>query len=46
MCVERKMQWSRAKNIWHNAGVRSTMYLMARPLTLARGAIRGSRPSK
>jgi hypothetical protein len=44
--VERKMQWSRAKNIWHNAGVRSTMQLVASPLIMARSAIRGSRPSK
>ncbi|MGI8825812.1 MAG: hypothetical protein ACR2JC_09225 [Chloroflexota bacterium] len=45
-CVDRKMQWSRAKNIWHNAGVRSTMYLVASPLILARRAIVGSRPSR
>jgi hypothetical protein len=44
-CVDRKVQWSRAKNIWHNAGVRSTMYLMATPAIALRRAIRGSRPT-
>lgn len=45
-CVDPKIQWSRMKNVWHNAGVRSTMYLMATPAILARQAIRGSRTRK
>ncbi len=32
ICVDRKIQWSQAKNIWHNAGVRTTLYLMATPV--------------
>ncbi len=32
ICVDRKIQWSQAKNIWHNAGVRTTFYLMATPV--------------
>ncbi len=25
-CVDNKVQWSEAKNIWHNAAIRSTLY--------------------
>lgn len=32
ICVDRKIQWSQAKNVWHNAGVRTTMYLMMAPV--------------
>jgi hypothetical protein len=46
LCVDKKVQWSRAKNIWHNAGIRSTMYLMASPVIMAKRAIRGTRPAK
>ncbi len=34
------------KNVWHNAGMRSTMYMVATPVVLARQAIRGSRSRK
>ncbi len=32
ICVDRKIQWSQAKNVWHNAGVRTTLYLIATPV--------------
>jgi hypothetical protein len=32
ICVDRKLQWSQAKNVWHNAGVRTTLYLMTTPM--------------
>jgi hypothetical protein len=32
VCVDHKIQWSQAKNVWHNAGVRTTLYLMATPV--------------
>jgi hypothetical protein len=32
VCVDRKVQWSQAKNVWHNAGVRTTLYLMGTPV--------------
>ena len=32
LCVDRKIQWSQAKNVWHNAGVRTTLYLIATPV--------------
>lgn len=36
-CVDRKPQWKRAGNIWHNAGIRSGMYMMGTPFRLVRG---------
>ncbi len=32
VCVDRKIQWTQAKNIWHNAGVRTTLYLVTTPV--------------
>ena len=31
-CVDSRVQWAEAKNIWHNAAIRSGLYLMAAPL--------------
>lgn len=31
VCVDRQRQWSEAKNIWHNAGARTMVYVMAAP---------------
>ena len=31
-CIDPKMQWSRAKNIWYNAGIRTTLYSLSWPL--------------
>lgn len=30
-CVDPKLQWSQAKNLWHNAGARSMLYTMGAP---------------
>lgn len=43
ICVDRKMQWRRAGNIWHNAGIRSGMYMTVSPFLRFRSAVRGSR---
>ena len=32
ICVDPRVQWSQAKNVWHNAAMRTTMYKMAAPL--------------
>jgi len=34
VCVDRGRQWSRATNIWHNAGIRSGIYMTAAPMRL------------
>ena len=31
-CLDPKMQWSRAKNIWYNAAIRTTLYGLTWPL--------------
>jgi hypothetical protein len=31
-CVDPKVQWSHAKNVWHNAGVRSFCYSLTAPV--------------
>ena len=38
--VDPKLQWSQAKNIWHNAAIRSTIYTTAAPLRLAGRLVR------
>jgi hypothetical protein len=40
VCVDRRMQWSHAKNIWHNAAMRTAMYKMTAPLRWKRGSKR------
>lgn len=42
-CVDRKLQWKRAGNMWHNAGIRSGLYLVASPLLHFRAAVRATR---
>jgi hypothetical protein len=34
VCVDRGRQWSKATNIWHNAGIRSGIYMTAVPIRL------------
>ena len=41
--VDPKVQWSEAKNIWHNAAVRTGIYLLASPLRWIRNL---ARPNK
>ena len=32
VCVDRKRQWSRAANVWQNAGIRSGMHMTTAPI--------------
>jgi hypothetical protein len=41
ICVDRKRQWSHARNVWHNAGVRTAIYTLGAPLRVFRRAPRG-----
>jgi hypothetical protein len=43
VCVDRHRQWSRAGNVWHNAGIRSALHMVGAPFRIlsrpfARGA--------
>lgn len=36
VCVDKRRQWSNAKNVWHNAGVRSGVYALGTPWRVLR----------
>jgi hypothetical protein len=38
-CVDPRLQWSQAGNIWHNAAMRSMIYVLATPVRWARGLL-------
>jgi hypothetical protein len=42
VCLDERLQWSEAKNIWYNAGIRTMFYVAAAPLRWARGVVRRS----
>ena len=35
VCVDRRRQWGKAGNVWHNAGIRSGMYTAMAPMRFA-----------
>ena len=37
ICVDPRLQWSHAKNVWHNAALRTTIYTMNTPFRWIRG---------
>jgi hypothetical protein len=37
VCVDRRRQWSKWRNVWHSSAIRSTLYTMGAP---ARGVKR------
>ena len=39
-CVDPRYQWSQAKNVWHNAAIRSALYAPFAPLRLVQNMIR------
>jgi hypothetical protein len=39
-CVDPKLQWSQAGNIWHNAAMRSMLYTLGAPARWVRGMFR------
>jgi len=41
VCVDRRRQWANARNVWHNAAIRSALYTMAAPLRALRRRARG-----
>ena len=32
VCVDKKRQWSRWRNVWHSSAIRSTLYMLGAPL--------------
>ena len=42
-CLDPRRQWSEAKNVWYNAGLRTMLYKMATPLRWVTGLLGGRR---
>ena len=36
VCVDRRRQWSKWRNVWHSSAIRSTLYMLGAPLRGAR----------
>ena len=32
MCVDKRRQWSRWRNVWHSSAIRSTLYTLGAPM--------------
>jgi hypothetical protein len=45
VCVDQKMQWSEAKNVWHNAAVRTGIYLLLTPVRWVKSGLTGKHTS-
>ncbi|MGH2852511.1 MAG: hypothetical protein ACRDLP_18085 [Solirubrobacteraceae bacterium] len=43
VCVDRKRQWSRARNVWHNAGIRSGVHMATTPWRALRRTVHRER---
>jgi hypothetical protein len=43
VCVDRRRRWANARNLWHNAGVRSVLYALATPVRLVLKPLRARR---
>jgi hypothetical protein len=43
VCVDRKRQWSKWRNVWHSAAIRSTLYTLGAPTRLVKGLFRRDR---
>ncbi len=42
VCVDKRRQWSKWRNVWHSAAIRSTLYTLGAPGRLAKGLFRRS----
>ena len=42
-CVDPRLQWSQAKNVWHNASIRTGLYMGLAPLRWMRGLVGGGK---
>ncbi len=40
VCVDRRRQWANARNVWHNAAIRSGLWVLATPFRLAARPLR------
>ena len=40
-CIDKRLQWSQAGNIWQNAAVRTALYTLMTPVRRVRDKVRG-----
>jgi hypothetical protein len=45
LCLDRRLQWSEAKNVWRNAAIRTFFYALATPFRWLARRLRGLAPS-
>lgn len=38
VCVDKRRQWSKWRNVWHSSAIRSTIYMLGAPVRRVRGA--------
>jgi hypothetical protein len=43
VCVDRKRQWSRWRNVWHSSAIRSTIYMLGAPWRAVKGLFQRDR---
>jgi hypothetical protein len=43
VCVDRKRQWSRWRNVWHSSAIRSTLYTVGAPVRALKRVLRRDR---
>ena len=44
MCVDKKRQWSKWRNVWHSSAIRSTLYMVGAPARAVKGLFGSKRP--
>ena len=37
VCVDKKRQWSKWRNVWHSSAIRSTLYMLGAPVRGVKG---------
>jgi hypothetical protein len=42
--VDPRVQWSAARNVWHNAAIRTGLYMLGAPVRWVRGLFRKEKP--
>jgi hypothetical protein len=44
VCVDRKRQWSKWRNVWHSSAIRSTLYTVGAPVRAVKGLFGSKQP--
>ena len=44
VCVDKKRQWSKWRNVWHSSAIRSTLYMLGAPVRGVKGLFGSKQP--